>query len=899
MIKKTNENLKCFFQESGITTTTGTGTSSSTTSSSGSDSDSSDSDSSDSESGSSTDDESEKPDESTPMSESELEPIYRSCVRNLEECVTRFSEHYKSIYRLVNHYLRAPEKLRDMEMCKNLLLGSYVTKLGNQIMGLFADRKNNNFFNGIWRIPSSEIDRPGSFSAHLVKCVVILLEVLKKSKDHKVLIDMAVQLNRPPDNDKRYIKEIDRKELCEQSLSFCVQVMRDCLKQCMEKRNDDELLNLILDIFKTQKVCNKHISQKESLFEQILVDAYKFYIQDKVTKMPDNANLVDLAVKLCNQEISVRKNQEKQALAAAAAANQPASMVQNLMDTTITAVCMPSTTIPMTTATVSKPVTIPGITSRPRGRPVGSKTVNKNIPPPAIPPSLFDPATIAALLYSNPGFNNALSKDPNYMKTLTQEYYKILLGSPSISSLLSSNLPKSTLSSTFPSSSAPPQPSTSSMTSTKPQIPQFDMNTLMASLASQTGKSAPTTQSSSSTINLGSGELTITPTTSKPTIPGTTKEPKHSSSASLASQIFSSSMAGTSISMTRVPTPMPVTGSKSDTSNLSSSSVSQLPLLPDLPKSLTITPAPSFSSEKLTKTPTSSPQMSQLSMFPDKSKEPSKYPSKSKASKKTNVNPYARPPSAPLSTSPSSFPGASAAQLNSLSALAQQMPFMGNFNLQNYNSQVNLLKTYADLFTSMGIPPAASMGPAGLGQIPPFQMPVPPKRSTTKKPRAPKSQPRFTSPSQATSSTVPTPRLPDSITAIPIPPTKTKQSPQSFVPSPFNVPLSKSPILAHSSPNPSPGLSPGLGSVGVLGAAHQSTSTVTPPTLPTPPGAGTTLIQSSPTKTLQQKLAERQKANALNESSSAHRPGSGGSGSGSGGGQQASKKKEVDVIILD
>lgn len=122
----------------------------------------------------------------------------------------------------------------------------------------------------------------------------------------------------------------------------------------MEKRNDDELLNLILDIFKTQKVCNKHISQKESLFEQILVDAYKFYIQDKVTKMPDNANLVDLAVKLCNQEISVRKNQEKQALAAAAAANQPASMVQNLMDTTITAVCMPSTTIPMTTATVGR-----------------------------------------------------------------------------------------------------------------------------------------------------------------------------------------------------------------------------------------------------------------------------------------------------------------------------------------------------------------------------------------------------------------------------------------------------------------------------------------------------------------------------------------------------------------
>ena len=69
------------------------------------------------------------------------------CIKNLEECVTRFPEHYKSVYRLVNIYLTAPEKIKDTKKCSQLLLGTYTTALGNQIQGLFADRKNNNMFN--------------------------------------------------------------------------------------------------------------------------------------------------------------------------------------------------------------------------------------------------------------------------------------------------------------------------------------------------------------------------------------------------------------------------------------------------------------------------------------------------------------------------------------------------------------------------------------------------------------------------------------------------------------------------------------------------------------------------------------------------------------------------------
>lgn len=180
-------------------TTTATGTTSSG-SSSGSESSSSDSDSSGSESESTEDN--DKRDENAPLTDQELEHLYKICVRNLEECMTRFPEHFKSIYRLVNYYLHSFDKEKDLEKCRQLLLGTYKTNLNAEIQGLFADRKNNNFFNGIWRIPPTEIDRPGSFSSHMVKCVGILIEVLYKMDNHKVLLDISLQLQKNPEADK-------------------------------------------------------------------------------------------------------------------------------------------------------------------------------------------------------------------------------------------------------------------------------------------------------------------------------------------------------------------------------------------------------------------------------------------------------------------------------------------------------------------------------------------------------------------------------------------------------------------------------------------------------------------------------------------------------------------------
>ncbi|XP_053960915.1 calcineurin-binding protein cabin-1-like isoform X1 [Anastrepha ludens] len=331
-------------EESGVTVTTTTITSSTTSVTSGTDSSSSETDS-DSD-GSSND--SKKL--NTPYPSYKVENIYKIVVQNLEECVTRFPEHYKSIYRLAYHYKNTSfTNLKNLHRCEELMLGQYKTSLENQINGVFYDRKWNNIFNGIWRIPSSEIDRPGNFSSHLIKCTTIVIELLLENKNHKLLIDVGLQLYKTPEQDKRYIKDCERVKLSQQALNYCSQVMRDLLKQNMENRNDTETLNLLIDIYKIHKKCLKYMNQKEALFTDLMIDVYKFYIQNKVENVPENLNFLDLAIKLCLHEIAFRRNQEK---------------VNSSEGDTAPGLCQSAQPL----NTKSRQVYIPGLTMRQRGK---------------------------------------------------------------------------------------------------------------------------------------------------------------------------------------------------------------------------------------------------------------------------------------------------------------------------------------------------------------------------------------------------------------------------------------------------------------------------------------------------------------------------------------------------
>lgn len=233
----------------------------------------------------------------------------------------------------------------------------------------------------------------------MAKCVTILMEVLKKLADHETLLELALQLQRTPEPDKyacnilqstnslfyfflrKYLNDVDKKELLRDALESCIQTFRNLLSSLAAEKKERDILNLMVDIYKAHRKCIKHMQQKEGQFAVVMVEAYKVYIKDRMT-LPDNANFMDLAVKMCQQELNHRKNLEKGIFvqpASSAVTQQKAQQhigsieVKSVSDINKTVSAAPAST------TVTPPAANKGngnsSSARSRGR-VASKNVN-------------------------------------------------------------------------------------------------------------------------------------------------------------------------------------------------------------------------------------------------------------------------------------------------------------------------------------------------------------------------------------------------------------------------------------------------------------------------------------------------------------------------------------------
>ncbi|XP_026058509.1 calcineurin-binding protein cabin-1 isoform X7 [Carassius auratus] len=153
------------------------------------------------------------------------------CVRSLFLCLGRYPQHYKSLYRLAHLYSYSRTH-KNLQWARDVLLGSSVPWQQLKHMpaqGLFCERNKTNLFNGIWRIPVDEIDRPGSFASHMNRSIVLLLDVLSQLKDHHTLFKISLMLQRTPDQGKKYLRDVDRQILAKQAFFFTVKVLEDNL----------------------------------------------------------------------------------------------------------------------------------------------------------------------------------------------------------------------------------------------------------------------------------------------------------------------------------------------------------------------------------------------------------------------------------------------------------------------------------------------------------------------------------------------------------------------------------------------------------------------------------------------------------------------------------------------
>ncbi|XP_017323945.2 calcineurin-binding protein cabin-1 isoform X3 [Ictalurus punctatus] len=157
--------------------------------------------------------------------------LVEMCVRALFLCLNRFPQHYKSLYRLA-HLYACSKTHKNLQWARDVLLGSSVPWQQLKHMpaqGLFCERNKTNFFNGIWRIPVDEIDRPGSFASHMNRSIVLLLDVLSQLRDHDTLLKITLMLQRTPDQGKKYLRDVDRQVLAKRAFFFTVKVLEDNL----------------------------------------------------------------------------------------------------------------------------------------------------------------------------------------------------------------------------------------------------------------------------------------------------------------------------------------------------------------------------------------------------------------------------------------------------------------------------------------------------------------------------------------------------------------------------------------------------------------------------------------------------------------------------------------------
>ncbi|XP_056387142.1 calcineurin-binding protein cabin-1 isoform X2 [Hyla sarda] len=163
--------------------------------------------------------------------EEQYKVLIGQCITSFKLCLSRFPQHYKSLYRLAYLYTYS-QTHQNLQWARDVLLGSSIPWQQLKHMpaqGLFYERNKTNFFNGIWRIPVDEIDRPGSFASHMNRSIVLLLNVLAQLKDSNTLLKISCMLQRTPDQGKKYLRDVDRQVLAQRAFVLTVKVLEDML----------------------------------------------------------------------------------------------------------------------------------------------------------------------------------------------------------------------------------------------------------------------------------------------------------------------------------------------------------------------------------------------------------------------------------------------------------------------------------------------------------------------------------------------------------------------------------------------------------------------------------------------------------------------------------------------
>ncbi|XP_077519504.1 calcineurin-binding protein cabin-1-like [Amblyomma americanum] len=254
------------------------------------------------------------------LDEAEMKQVLlKTCVHAMKECVSRFPQHFKSVYYLARFYCHSKRSC-NLQLARDYLLESGQNRPAASTAdatpaapGLFAERKATNFFTGIWHTPGDEIDRAGSFATHMYRSVMLLIEVLERCGDVDMLAYVAVQLHREPETEKKYLRDVDRTYLARKAFETAMILASRRLDVLMNEEpppEDDVLVSALLDVYRVSQVF-----QKAGVFVDeagaALAESYRLYKLGEVDSSPP---IAEQAVMFC------ARRQHRQSLRALEAA---------------------------------------------------------------------------------------------------------------------------------------------------------------------------------------------------------------------------------------------------------------------------------------------------------------------------------------------------------------------------------------------------------------------------------------------------------------------------------------------------------------------------------------------------------------------------------------------------
>ncbi|XP_076057639.1 calcineurin-binding protein cabin-1-like [Oratosquilla oratoria] len=246
------------------------------------------------------------------VNKKQCEELVTRCLIALKECLARFPQHYKSLYRLA-HYYHLSKQHKDNSKARNYLLGcDYFQRVPYMpVNGLFHEKriwpqnpKNCNLFHGVWRVPNDEIDRPGSFAAHMYRSVSLVLDVLPYLKDFYSILEIALALKNSPEKDKKYLRDNERELLCEHATQVGLQTMKDkyaVLFKGSSPVHGNRRLAFLIDVYRAFKQLSRHLPHTEDQLGKMLQDAYKAF---KGGRIDGRVNIMREAEMFCSKNLN-------------------------------------------------------------------------------------------------------------------------------------------------------------------------------------------------------------------------------------------------------------------------------------------------------------------------------------------------------------------------------------------------------------------------------------------------------------------------------------------------------------------------------------------------------------------------------------------------------------------